>query len=124
MLFQPVPGCAGGCFGKTGHNGAAFFGTPAAAVSAAAILSKAAESAVKSNREAWTRSSREAPRIADRVIVARVTYHSPEISSRILGSSAVADAVERVAGAGCEVQPEWACGAGGRGGRWKRGGDR
>ena len=61
-------------------------------------------------QEALLRSKAD-PRSPDGVLVTRLTFHTPEIAARILAHDAVAECVEKVADAGCDVQPKWACGA-------------
>lgn len=61
-------------------------------------------------QEAILRSKAD-PRSPDGVLVTRLTFHTPEVAAQILGHDAVATCVERVADAGCDVQPPWAGGA-------------
>mmetsp|Transcript_93713 Transcript_93713/g.201116 ORF Transcript_93713/g.201116 Transcript_93713/m.201116 type:complete len:310 (+) Transcript_93713:60-989(+) len=59
-------------------------------------------------QEALLRSKAE-PKSKDGVLVTRLSFHSPNIMVRIRES--LAELVERVLEAGCDVQPEWAHGA-------------
>jgi len=60
------------------------------------------EALLRSKADAWS---------ADGVTLARLTFHNPDVTALLLGSSALAGCIGRVESAGCEVRPAWANGA-------------
>jgi len=60
------------------------------------------EALLRSKADTWS---------ADGVVLSRLTFHSPEITSFLLDTQALAGCRSRVDAAGCEVHPIWANGA-------------
>merc|ERR1719210_1063703 len=56
------------------------------------------EALLRSKADVWS---------ADLVVLSRLTFHSPEITSFLLDTHALAGCRSRVDAAGCEVRPTW-----------------